>query len=73
MKSKFRRIFLFLTGDTKISTEELFDFLHRAARLVRSDIDLVVSLAGSVKKKRLLHGGNSLLQLTLFGKVMIAD
>ena len=36
--------------------------------------ELVVRLAVSVKlKKRLLHGGNSLLQLTLFGKVMIAE
>lgn len=35
--------------------------------------ELVVRPAVSVKKKRLLHGGNSLLQLTLFGKVMIAD
>lgn len=34
--------------------------------------ELVVRPTVSVKK-RLLHGGNSLLQLTLFGKVMIAD
>ena len=30
MKSKFRRIFPFLTGESKISTEELSDFLDSA-------------------------------------------